>query len=86
MHGMPRTCFPSRTRQPVRIPAIERHFSLTRSDTMARRSFQSGFPDAARPDDRVLAIGLRSGEKNSLLVLEEATDAAEKKLLQDFTK
>ena len=49
MHDMPRTCFPSRTRQPVRIPAIERRFLLTRSDTMARRSFQSGFPDAAPP-------------------------------------
>ena len=43
-----------------------------------------GFPDAARPDDRVLAIGLRSGGKNRLLVLDEATDAAEKKLLQEF--
>ncbi len=45
---------------------------------------EGGFPDAARPDDRVLAIGLRSGGTNRLLLLEAATDAAEKKLLQDF--
>ncbi len=43
-----------------------------------------GFPDATRPDDRVLAIGLRCGGKNRLLLLEETTDAAEKKLLEDF--
>ncbi len=39
------------------------------------------FPDAARPDDRVLAIGLRLAGKNRLLLLDEPTDAAEKKLL-----
>ncbi|MEO6246545.1 MAG: DNA polymerase domain-containing protein, partial [Opitutaceae bacterium] len=44
-----------------------------------------GFPDASRPADRVLAIGLRVGGKNRLLLLDEPTDAAEKKLLQDFT-
>jgi DNA polymerase elongation subunit (family B) len=43
-----------------------------------------GFPDAARPDDRVLAIGLRTGGKNRLLLLEEMSDAAEKKLLEHF--
>ena len=43
-----------------------------------------GFPDAARPGDRVLAIGLRCGGKNRLLVLEEMTDPAEKKLLGDL--
>jgi DNA polymerase elongation subunit (family B) len=43
-----------------------------------------GFPDAARPDDRVLAIGLRTGEKNRLLLIEEMSDAAEKKLLEHF--
>jgi DNA polymerase, archaea type len=43
-----------------------------------------GFPEAARPDDRVLAIGMRCGGKNRLLLLEEMTDAAEKKLLEDF--
>jgi DNA polymerase elongation subunit (family B) len=41
-----------------------------------------GFPDAAKPDDRILAIGLRCVGKNQLLVLEEASDAAEKKLLE----
>ena len=43
-----------------------------------------GFPDAARPGDRVLAIGLRCGGKNRLLVLEEMTDPAEKKLLGEL--
>jgi DNA polymerase elongation subunit (family B) len=44
-----------------------------------------GFPDATRPDDRVLAVGLRVGEKNQLLLLAEMTDAAEKRLLEEFT-
>ncbi|MEI6464792.1 MAG: DNA polymerase domain-containing protein [Verrucomicrobiota bacterium] len=44
-----------------------------------------GFPDASRAEDRVLAIGLRSGGKNQLLLLTEPTDAAEKALLQEFT-
>ncbi|WP_414661570.1 DNA polymerase domain-containing protein [Horticoccus sp. 23ND18S-11] len=44
-----------------------------------------GFPDAARPGDRVLAIGLRCAGRNRLLLLDEMTDAAEKKLLQDFS-
>ena len=35
-------------------------------------------------EDRVLAIGLRWNGQNQLLLLEEMTDAAEKKLLQDF--
>jgi DNA polymerase, archaea type len=43
-----------------------------------------GFPDASRPDDRVLAIGMRCGGKNKLLVLDEMTDAAETKLLKEF--
>ncbi|HVS52776.1 MAG TPA: DNA polymerase domain-containing protein [Opitutaceae bacterium] len=43
-----------------------------------------GFPDAGRADDRVLAIGLRCAGKNRLLFLAEATDAAEKKLLEQF--
>jgi DNA polymerase elongation subunit (family B) len=42
------------------------------------------FSDAARPDDRILAIGLRCGGRNRLLVLEELTDAAEKKLLEEL--
>jgi DNA polymerase, archaea type len=47
---------------------------------------EGGFPDAARPDDRVLAIGMRCGGKNRLLLLEEMSDAAEKKLLQEFCR
>lgn len=43
-----------------------------------------GFPDATRAEDRVLAIGIRCGGKNQLLLLEEMTDAAERKLLQRF--
>jgi len=42
------------------------------------------FSDAAQPDDRVLAIGLRTGGRNTLLLIEEMTDAAERKLLLDF--
>ncbi|MDP3069042.1 MAG: DNA polymerase domain-containing protein [Opitutaceae bacterium] len=40
------------------------------------------FPDAVRPEDRVLAIGLRCGGVNRLLLLEAPTEAAEKQLLQ----
>lgn len=47
-------------------------------------SADGGFPDAARPDDRVLAIGLRCGGRNRLLLLEEMTDAGEQKLLAEF--
>jgi DNA polymerase elongation subunit (family B) len=47
-------------------------------------SVDGGFPDASRNDDRVLAIGLRCGGKNRLLLLDEMTDAAERKLLQEF--
>ena len=47
-------------------------------------SADGGFPDAARPGDRVLAIGLRCGGKNRLLVLEEMTDPSEKKLLGEL--
>ncbi len=45
---------------------------------------EGGFPDATRKEDRVLAIGLRSGGKNRLLLLAEMTDAAEKALLVKF--
>lgn len=47
-------------------------------------SEDGGFSDAAKPGDRVLAIGLRQGGKNRLLLLEAMTDAAEKKLLELF--
>jgi DNA polymerase, archaea type len=47
-------------------------------------SGDGSFSDAARPDDRVLAIGLRCGGINRLLVLEEMTAVAEKALLENF--
>jgi DNA polymerase, archaea type len=47
-------------------------------------SSDSGFPVASRPGDRVLAIGLRCGGRNRLLLLDEMTDIAERKLLEDF--
>lgn len=48
------------------------------------RSSDDGFCDPARPDDRVLAIGLRCGGRNRLLILEELTDAAERTLLESL--
>jgi DNA polymerase I len=42
------------------------------------------FSNAARPEDRVLAIGLRFGARDRTLVLAELTDAAEKKLLEEL--
>ncbi len=47
-------------------------------------SVDGSFSDATRPDDRVLAIGLRLNGRNRLLVLEELTDAAEKNLLESL--
>lgn len=42
------------------------------------------FSNAAKAGDRVLAIGLRFGTRERLLVLAELTDAAEKALLEEF--
>jgi len=47
-------------------------------------SADGGFSDAERPGDRVLAIGMRSGGASRLLLLEEMSDAAEKRLLLEF--
>ncbi len=47
-------------------------------------SADGSFSDPTKPGDRVLAIGLRCGGRNQLLLLEAMTDAAEKKLLQEF--
>ncbi len=47
-------------------------------------SADGSFPDATKPDDRVLAIGLGGSGKPRLLVLEDLTDAAEKKLLESL--
>ena len=45
---------------------------------------EGGFPDAARAGDRVLAIGLRQGGVNRVLLLESPDDTAEKRLLIEF--
>lgn len=42
------------------------------------------FSDAEQPDDRVLAIGLRLGERDRTLELAAMTDAAERDLLMQF--
>ncbi|HVZ64872.1 MAG TPA: DNA polymerase domain-containing protein [Lacunisphaera sp.] len=42
------------------------------------------FSDPRKPGDRVLAIGLQSGGRRELLVLEEESDAGEKRLLLAF--
>ena len=47
-------------------------------------SADGSFSDALRRGDRVLAIGLRSGGRNRLLLLEEMSDAAEAALLRSF--
>lgn len=47
-------------------------------------SASGGFSDPEQPEDRVLAIGLRFGERNRLLVLAENTAAAEKALLEEL--
>lgn len=50
-------------------------------DIETATSDPGGFCDPRKPDDRVLAIGLRAGARTELLVLAEETDAAEKHLL-----
>ena len=45
-------------------------------------STDGAFSDAGKPEDRVLAIGLRFGERNRILVLDAMTDEAEKSLLE----
>jgi DNA polymerase, archaea type len=47
-------------------------------------SEDGSFSDAAKPGDRVLAIGLQFGSRQRLLVLTDSTDAAEKALLEEF--
>ncbi len=49
-------------------------------------SEDGGFSDAKRAGDRVLAIGLRVGGENRLLVLREESDAAEKELLEQLNE
>lgn len=47
-------------------------------------SSEGEFSDATKTDDRVLAIGLRFGERNRMLVLEEVSAAGEKRLLEEL--
>jgi DNA polymerase, archaea type len=47
-------------------------------------SADGAFSDASRPDDRVLAIGMRFAGSDKLLLLEEMSDEAEKRLLLSF--
>ncbi len=42
------------------------------------------FSDPDKPEDRVLAIGLRFGDRERTLVLAELTDAAEKQMLEEL--
>jgi DNA polymerase I len=47
-------------------------------------SADGSFSDASKPEDRVLAIGMRFGGADRLLLLDDMTDEAEKRLLQSF--
>jgi DNA polymerase I len=47
-------------------------------------SSDGGFSDATRPGDRVLAIGMRFAGSDKLLLLDDQTDDAEKRLLLSF--
>jgi len=47
-------------------------------------SADGSFSDASKAEDRVLAVGLRCAGKNRLLILEEASDPAEKALLLEL--
>ncbi len=47
-------------------------------------STDGAFSQATNPDDRVLAIGLRFGDRNRILVLDAMTDEAEKRLLESL--
>ena len=49
-------------------------------------STDGAFSNAERPGDRVLAIGMRFFGENRLLILEDMTDAAERKLLLSFNE
>jgi DNA polymerase elongation subunit (family B) len=49
-------------------------------------SADGSFSDASRPGDRVLAIGMRSCGKDRILLLDEMSDEAEKRLLQAFNR
>lgn len=44
------------------------------------------FSDAAQPEDRVIAIGLRCAGRSRLLMIESPTDEAERRLLAEFNE
>lgn len=49
-------------------------------------SADGSFSDPSKPEDRVIAIGLRSEGSNRFLVLESFDDAGEKRLLEQFVQ
>ena len=49
-------------------------------------SVDGRFSDAARPEDRVIAIGLRCGGENRLLTIESPGDAQERRLLASLNE
>ena len=57
------------------------HVRRCQLDIETGHSVGESFSDARNPADRVLAVGLQFGSRQRLLVLEEETDNAEKRLL-----
>jgi len=63
------------------------HFAQLRRmqvDIETHSQIPGAFPDPRNAQDRVLAIGLRDGRGNIFLTVEALTDAAERKLLEEF--
>jgi DNA polymerase, archaea type len=76
------------------IAQNERMFAGVRFDQLRRCQCDietsccepSGFSNARRAGDRVLAIGLQWGERQELLTIEDCTDAGERRLLIRFAE
>src|SRR5690606_34123106 len=49
-------------------------------------STEGAFPDPANPEDRIIAIGLRFGDRDRTLVLEQMDDASERALLEGLNQ
>lgn len=65
----------------------EMHFADVRRcqlDIETGAEVAGSFSDARRPADRILAIGLKCGERQELLTLRDETDDGEKRLLIQF--
>ncbi|MBR4597240.1 MAG: DNA polymerase [Opitutales bacterium] len=60
-----------------------RFSELRRMQLDIETSSECGFSDPERDGDRVIAVGIKFGEKNLLLEIGEMTDDAERKLLSD---